>query len=388
MDANMQFRQCPNCGSSVNVNLPSCWSCGMIFYQQPTQQTQPMYYQQPQYPQQIQPQYNFMQHPQQQQSNNQQRYNSQSRHKDSINSCLGLIIGAFVLLVLIGSILPALTKYIDENREKRNSTTEYVSNQEQSNTTTQESVTTTEATKVDVSIDEQIIYEGNDVIIKVTGIENNNVSFYFENNSSVNLGFNMHSYAVNGLMTNENIYTMDCNVAPNSKNTCTLEIPSEFLKNNNIDLIKTLTLHIWAYDNDAYYKEFECGSIHLSTSVDNNINNIQSGKLLLEENGLKYELIKTQGNVYYIGITNTNIELCEVDMQNLVINDWTCDIAYNFDLMSLQILPNCQNIIPLDLTEYLQEKNIDKIEYVSFNFDVRPNADYFNNYIGSTIRIE
>lgn len=46
MDANMQFRTCPNCGKTVNANHSTCWNCKMVFYQQPTQQT---YYQQPQY---------------------------------------------------------------------------------------------------------------------------------------------------------------------------------------------------------------------------------------------------------------------------------------------------------------------------------------------------
>lgn len=68
MDNNMQFRTCPNCGKQVNVTHPSCWSCGMTFYNQPVQQPQQMYYQQPQYNynQQMQYQYTpqFYQQPQ------------------------------------------------------------------------------------------------------------------------------------------------------------------------------------------------------------------------------------------------------------------------------------------------------------------------------------
>lgn len=107
MDANMQFRQCPNCGSSVNVNLPSCWSCGMIFYQQPTQQPQPMYYQQPQY--------NYNQQMQYQQTLYQQapQYNYAVPIHKPINAEL---IGMFVALIgIILTIISMFLPYVSAN---------------------------------------------------------------------------------------------------------------------------------------------------------------------------------------------------------------------------------------------------------------------------------
>lgn len=371
---NMQFRNCPNCGKQVNVNLPSCWNCRTVFYQQNTQQMQQQSnFQQPQ---------NFQYY----QSTNTPNYipqtpnyNQQVPPVKKKRSCLADIFGSVILITFFSIIGNCFLDDIEDDIINNNVTV--VESEEDYNMTEIEK-------EIDVTIDEKIIYEENNVIVKVTGIDDNKVSFYIENNSTLNLGFNMHSYAVNGIMTNQNIFTMDVDVAANSKNKCTLEIPNTILTEYDVDVIKNLTLHIWAYNNDAYMKEFDCGSIFIETSASDGTNNIQSGEALLDENGLKYELIKTDGNIYYIGITNTNSELCEIDMQNLVINDWTCDITYNFDLIGLQILPNCQNIISLDLTEYLNEKNISNIEYISFNFDVRPNADYFNSYIGSTIKIE
>lgn len=380
MDNNTQYKICPNCGNYLSSTVRFCGKCKYVFQDMQHQ------YQQPQYNQTIQPQYHFQQH-----QTMKPIYSPPPQNKQQNNSCcLESVISAFIVLILLGAFLSSLIKYIDKKDADDTQTTSETQIEHANNTTTEENTitVTTEKEQVDVTLKEQIIYEANDVIIKVTGIDSNNVSFYIENNSTVNLGFNMHSYAVNGIMTNENIYTMDVDVASHSKNSCTLEIPNTFLSDNNIDVIKNLTLHIWAYDNDAAFKEFDCGSIFIETSARDGSNNLPTGELLLEEEGLKYELLKTDGNVYYIGVTNTNELLCEVDVQNLVINDWTCDISYDFDLIGLQILPNCQNIIVLDMTEHMQEKGITDIEYISFNLDIRRNADYFDNYIGAKIVIE
>ena len=361
---------CPGCNNYEFNNQPKCRRCGYVLISQT----------QPQHTQQMQPQ----------QMSHQYSQNPQLNHNNKSNkSCLGIII-IFIVMIIGTTIFSDLIKYIEKDRETNDgTTTEYVNDYEQDTiTTTQETVTTTENPKIDVSIKEQIVYDENGVIIKITGIKDSKVSFYIENNSDLNLSFNMHSYAVNSLMTNENIYTMDCGVVAHSKNTCELDVPEKFLKDNDIDVIKNLTLHIWAYNNDTYMKEFDCGSIVVDTSASDGTNSIQNGEILLEENGIKYELLKKQGNVYYIGLTNNNDVLCEFDIQNLVINDWTCDISYDFDLMGLQILPNCQNILALDMTKHIQEKGITETKYISFNLDVRRNADYFDNYIGSTIRIE
>ena len=365
---NNNYVLCPGCQNYEYSTEPKCRRCGYILM---TQQPQFLYNHQISRNQPIQPVYNY-----------------QPQKQKKKYSCLADVIGSIALLFLLGLAGNSLNNYIDKERAERNSTTESNVEHTASTTTTEEHTATTTEEQIKVTTEGKVIYGENDVIIKITGISGNNVSFYIENNSALNLGFNMHSYAVNGLMTNENIYTMDCNVAPNSKNTCALEIPNTFLKEYDIDVIKNLTLHIWAYNNDTYMKEFDCGSIVVDTSASDGANSIQSGEILLEENGLKYELLKKQGNVYYIGITNNNDILCEFDIQNLVINDWTCDISYDFDLMGLQILPNCQNILALDMTKHMQEKGVTETEYISFNLDVRRNADYFDNYIGSTIRIE
>ena len=61
---------------------------------------------------------------------------------------------------------------------------------------------------IEVSFAEEKVYEGNNVVIYVTGSESSydgtKINFRIENNSQLNLNFNAHSYGVNGIMTGNN----------------------------------------------------------------------------------------------------------------------------------------------------------------------------------------
>ena len=82
-----------------------------------------------------------------------------------------------------------------------------------------------------------------------------NIGILIENESSLNLGFNAHAYAVNGIMTRNNIYSMDCDVAAGKKATTELEIEDKFLEKYGIEHIKCIDVLFWVYDNDKLYKE-------------------------------------------------------------------------------------------------------------------------------------
>ncbi len=231
-----------------------------------------------------------------------------------------------------------------------------------------------------VVIEQKVIYQNNNVVITITGIEQNIVSFLIENNSELNLGFNMHSYAVNGIMTNNNIYDMDCDVASNSRATAELKIDKDFLSEQSIKTIKTLSLHIWAYDNDKAYKSFDCGIIKVETSASDNTNNYIENTLCLDEGAIQYGYAGNKGDTYYVSIYNETDNLYEFDVNTVVVDGWTYDISYAYDLMSIQVHPYCQTIVPLEIKpEFLSESGIGNINSISMTFDKRIDADYYNS---------
>lgn len=60
----------------------------------------------------------------------------------------------------------------------------------------------------DATVNEAVIYDDNDVIIKIKSLDGNKVKFYIENNSSKNYSINMHAYAINGYMADNNMFDM------------------------------------------------------------------------------------------------------------------------------------------------------------------------------------
>lgn len=238
-----------------------------------------------------------------------------------------------------------------------------------------------------VSITPGIIYEGNNVVMSVTGCSEGsdwtgattlNVDIYIENNGSLNLGFNAHAFAVNGIMTRNNIYDMDCDVAAGKKANTHLEIPKETLDRYSITEVKYIDALFWAYDNDKSFKEFETPIVRMETDQNDGIPNIVYGDMVLEENGIRIDYLGEKDNDYWFVITNNTGSYFAFDLENMSINDYTSSEP-NYDLYSETVINGCQYIFNLDIpSDFLSLNNIDTISKINFSLAYRPLDDYFS----------
>ncbi|MDE7436661.1 MAG: hypothetical protein K2N01_12700 [Lachnospiraceae bacterium] len=233
-------------------------------------------------------------------------------------------------------------------------------------------------------IEEQVIYEGNEVVIYVKGIRksygNYYVDIYIENNSGMNLGFNAHSYAVNGIMTRESIYAMDCDVAAGKKANTELYISREFLNDSEIKEIRNIDVLFWAYDNDAMFKEFDTGQIKISTSLDDGTYDIITGQNIYDDGKISVDYLYNEGNRYYYCLTNKAEWYLDFDVSNLSINDYT-NSELDFDLYDEQLLKDCQIVFCVIIDNGFKTDNeIEDVEKIEFSFKIRPNGDYFSEY--------
>lgn len=157
-------------------------------------------------------------------------------------------------------------------------------------------------------IEEQVIYEGNDVRITTKGISKNgngwDIKLFIENNSDLNLGFNAHAYAINGIMTKNNIYDMDCDVAARKKTNTFLKLKESVLKAYDINEIKCVDVVFWAYDNDKSYKEFDTGQIEIRTNLYKGGHDQIHGTNIFDSEGIKVDYLGRDGNKFDYVITN------------------------------------------------------------------------------------
>lgn len=236
----------------------------------------------------------------------------------------------------------------------------------------------------DTSIEPSEIYHDNDVIISVQGYNADknfiSIPFLIENNSNFNLGFNARAYSVNRIMTGNNIYDMDCDVAAGKKANVELKIKKDFLDNYNIDSIKSFDILFWAYDNDESFKKFDTGQIAIHTNNYNESFDLISGKCIYDNKNVKIEYLSKIDNKYTYCITNNTGDYFDFDVENITVNDYTSS-DLDFDLIGVIVLNSCQAIFTINVSdEFIKLNNLDDIQKIEFALNIRPLEDYSSDW--------
>ena len=309
-------------------------------------------------------------------------FNEKYKQKTAV-SVISLVTSIIIAIIATLIVLIATNSDNEDADTKTNIVTTETTTNVEDNTQDSETEATEVAEVIDATvIDEQIIYQDNGVIIKVMGCEENSfglsVNINIENDSDKNLGFNAHSYAVNGVMTNDSIYAMDCDVAAGKKANTTLFINNEFLDKFQMNAVKSIDVLFWAYDNDAMFKEFETNQIEIRTNKYDAVKYQKAGKQLLNTDTMSLDYISNSGNTYYFVLTNKSDNYFDFDFSNISINDYTIsDVDY--DLYDVQLLSNCQILLELNIDDgFLSQNAINTVDKIDFNITYRPLGDYFN----------
>ncbi len=303
---------------------------------------------------------------------------------------LPIIIVAVIIVALIG-IGSENSKKSKENDSGAAKETEQVgvteteqnNEPEVSNQTPQQEDSS--ESKEEVSIENVCIYSANNVSIYATGIEESwigyDIGIYIENNSALNLGFNARAYGVNGIMTGNNIYDMDCDIAAGKKTNATISIDKSFLEDNKIDTIGYIDVLFWAYDNDQVFKSFDTGQVQIQTS---NYSNTQAhyitGDTIYDQNGIKIDRIASEDGSMTYAILNNTGNYFDFDVENITVNDFTSS-DIDFDLMNVITLNGCQSVFKIKPSnEFMSTNGLSKIEKIEFSLKIRPLEDYMQEW--------
>ena len=120
--------------------------------------------------------------------------------------------------------------------------------------------------EMDITVKKEKVYDENKVKIWVLDYdtESDELNFKVKNNSGKTLGFYAHAYAINGVMTGNNVIDMDFDVAKGKTVTQELIIDNMWLYEMSVHEIKCIDILFCAYDND---KVFDTGQIRVKTSA-------------------------------------------------------------------------------------------------------------------------
>lgn len=242
-----------------------------------------------------------------------------------------------------------------------------------------------------ISIAESVLYQENGILIKVTDCQETvngyEIFFYIQNDSSLNLGFNAHAYAVNGLMTGNNIYDMDCDVSAGNKANAKLEIGRSALDTLGITSLKNIDILFWAYDNDKLFKAFDTKQLSIATNQDDGTRDFFVGSNLYSDQGVQVDYLGCYGEEYIYAVKNSTGTYFDFDVENLNFNDYT-DSSWKisfFDtgvirtLTDVIVLNDCQAIIAIAPdSEFLELNQIEQIQKIEFTLNITPEEESFD----------
>lgn len=291
-----------------------------------------------------------------------------------------ILLTVFLLFYLL--IKTLLNLYIEPEVENFENETDII----------EENIENEENIEFEICIDEQIIYDKNDVKIYAKSISDKgsyySLDIYVENNSNLNLGFNAHSYAINKINTGNNIFEMDCDVASGKKANTSLEIDKQYFDFINTSPIKSIDLLIWAYDNDASFKEFDTDQITINTNLYDGQIEVLLGEKIYEKNGIVIEYIGNDENKYYFQLFNNSDTYLDFNVDNLTINDYTSS-EMDLDLYGISALEGCVAIFFVEPSqEFIETNEISEIEKIEFTLEVLPMEDYHQEWNTEMIAIE
>jgi len=286
--------------------------------------------------------------------------------KKKNSGCLSIIIYPIVFFILIGifSSSPHEEDEVPNTFEE----TEIVNDNE-------------EIEKEIISVKSKIVYDKNNVKIKLKSIEETALTYIVNlkiiNNSNLNLGFHAHAYSINNIMTKNNIYEMGYDIASGKKATAQLEIEKSLLKELGVSKLKKIDLMIWAYDNEKSFKEFETDIIAIRTNLDNKKYKKIKGEKVYDKNNIFIEYVGQNNNEYTYCLTNKTGEYFNFDIENISFNNYAFSET-DYDIYNMIVFDNSSIIFTLKPSEeFMETNNVKNVKKIEFSLAIRPLDDYF-----------
>lgn len=281
------------------------------------------------------------------------------------------------------------TREKDEDNNKKSEETEVTEEETEATEEETEAVETTDTApgSDEISLDEQIIVDQDDVVITVMSYEND--EYYgptflvqIENNTEQNLSMSAYSAVINGIAIDGSLY---CDVAAGKKANAELYFDSADLAISGITTMKDIEVIFEGYDPDTYDTLFMSDIAAFSTTADaSSVQTIDdSGTVVYDDKGIRVIMKETIqedefGDTYIVFFVenSTDAEICL----------YSEDVSVN----GIMIDPIYASIVPAGKVDFedmcfwasdLEENEITEINEIEFSlycFDWDSLDDIFN----------
>ena len=218
----------------------------------------------------------------------------------------------------------------------------------------------------ELSVEKDIIYEENDVVISVDGIQKGNtstsVSFVIENNSDNDYNVDAHSWDINGIMIGDNQYGFNSvETAAGKKSRLNLEVDNSVLESKGINYISEIDVLFWFYGDSM--KQWDSGLLNIKTSQ-------YSEELRATDDVVEVWYAGNDSkNNYTFWVHNKSSYNAECTIENCSVNDWSYELTeYTFDAYGVLVNSNAYVAITIPIDkEFAKTNGIEKIENIEFD---------------------
>ena len=213
----------------------------------------------------------------------------------------------------------------------------------------------------EVTLAEQVIYEGNDIKITATGLSNESflgpsINVLIENNSRRNITVQARNSNINDLMV-ETVFSAD--VAAGKKANDTITFMSSDLEIAGITIIKDIEFSFHVIDSDSWDVIVDTDMIALKTTADAAF--VQkyddSGFVAYDAEGIKVVVKKLNssdsfwGSNLYLYIENNTDKAITVQARDVSINDFMVDPVFSCEVISGKKAFDTITFMESDLTD-------------------------------------
>lgn len=231
----------------------------------------------------------------------------------------------------------------------------------------------------DITIKEQVIYQGNDIVVTVKGFNTESifgpeVKVLIENNSAKNITVQTRKSSVNGLMA-ETMFSAE--VAAGKKVNDAITFMASELKAAGITTIKDIEFSLHIFETESMDNIVDTDLIKLKTSVDDSF--VQkfddSGFTAYNADGIKVvvkEMNSSEsfwGSDIYFYIENNTAKDITVQARDVSVNGFMIEPMFSVDVVSGKKALDTMTFLESDLTEN-DIKEINNLEFKLHIFDM------------------
>ncbi len=194
-----------------------------------------------------------------------------------------------------------------------------------------------------VTIEEQVLFDANDIKITVTGMEDSwagtKLTLLIENNSAKGITVQARNANVNGYMVDT---MMSADVAAGKKSNDGLTFQTSGLKECGIEDIATMEFYFHIFDSETWDEIVDTDVIKIDTSIaDGYVQNYDdSGEVLVDTNGVKIVGKGLSSDSSFFGpgvilyIENNSDQDITIQVRDVSVNGFMVDTSMSEDVVA------------------------------------------------------